>query len=103
MIMTGVEKPLSNSEKTPIYKIINETALNNRFKPKLADFERPLDNFEGLFQSAAWPSDSERRFYDGHDRKVDGSTPTQALLLRSWIRCFTTIISLLGGIWQAAN
>ena len=21
---------------------------------------------------AAWPSGSERRFYDGHDRKVDG-------------------------------
>ena len=42
---------------------------------------------------AAWPSDSERRFYDGHDRKVDGSSPTQASLLRPWIRCFTTIIS----------
>ena len=36
---------------------------------------------------------SERRFYDGHDRKVDGSTPTQAPLLRSWISCFTIIIS----------
>ena len=32
--------------------------------------------------SAAWPSGSERCFYDGHYRKFDGSTPTQALLLR---------------------
>ena len=43
--------------------------------------------------SAAWRSGSERRFYDGHDRKVDGSTPTQVLLLRPSIRCFTKIIS----------
>ena len=42
--------------------------------------------------SAAWPSGSERRFYDGRDRKVGGSTPTQALL-HPWIRCFTIIIS----------
>ena len=32
--------------------------------------------------SEAWPSGSERRFYDGNDRKVEGSTPTQASLLR---------------------
>ena len=38
-------------------------------------------------------SGSERRFYNGHDRMVDGSTPTQASLLRPWIRSFTTIIS----------
>ena len=43
--------------------------------------------------SAAWPSGSERRFHNGHDRKVDGSTSTQAPLLLPWIRCFTTIIS----------
>ena len=43
--------------------------------------------------SVAWPIGSERRFYDGHDRKIDGSTPTQASLLRPWIRCFTTFIS----------
>ena len=43
--------------------------------------------------SAAWPSSSEGRFYDGHVRKVDGSTPTHAWLLRLWTRCFTTIIS----------
>ena len=43
--------------------------------------------------SAAWPSGSEGRFYNGHVRKVDGSTPTQASLLRPWTRCFTTIIS----------
>ena len=33
--------------------------------------------------SAAWPSGSERRFYDGHDRKVDGSIPTQGLVVAS--------------------
>ena len=43
--------------------------------------------------SAAWPSGSECRFYDAYDRKVEGSTPTQASLLRIWIRCFTAIIS----------
>ena len=43
--------------------------------------------------SAAWPSGLERSFYDDHDCKVDGSTPTQVLLLRPWIRCFTIIIS----------
>ena len=31
--------------------------------------------------------------FDDHDRKVDGSTPTQASLLRPWIRCFAIIIS----------
>ena len=41
----------------------------------------------------SWPSGSDRRFCDGHNRKVDGSTPTQASLLHFWIRCFTTIIS----------
>ena len=44
--------------------------------------------------SAAWPSDSEGRFYDGHVYKVGGSTPTQAWLLRPWTRCFTAIISV---------
>ena len=43
--------------------------------------------------SAAWPSGSKCRFYDGHRHKVDGSTPTQVSLLRLWIRCFTLIIS----------
>ena len=42
---------------------------------------------------AAWQSGSERSFYDGHYRKADGSTPTQASLLRPWIRCFTIITS----------
>ena len=35
----------------------------------------------------------ERRFYDDHDRKVNGSTPNLVSLLRPWIRCFTMIIS----------
>ena len=34
-----------------------------------------------------------RNFYDGHVHKVDDSTPTQASLLHTWTRCFTTIIS----------
>ena len=42
---------------------------------------------------AAWRSGSERRFYDDHDRKVNGSTPNLVSLLRPWIRCFTMIIS----------
>ena len=35
----------------------------------------------------------ECRVYDDHDRKVDGSTPTQASFLRPWIRCFTAFTS----------
>ena len=31
--------------------------------------------------SAEWSSGSKRHFYDDHDHKVDGSTPTQASLL----------------------
>ena len=46
-----------------------------------------------LYLSAAWRSGSERRFYDDHDRKVNGSTPNLVSLLRPWIRCFTMIIS----------
>ena len=42
---------------------------------------------------AAWRSGSERRFYDDHDRKVDGSPPILVSLLRPWMRCFTMIIS----------
>ena len=48
---------------------------------------------ECLNVSAVWPSGSEHRFYVGHDRKVDASTPTEASLLRPWIRYFTIIIS----------
>ena len=42
---------------------------------------------------ATWRSDLERRFYDDHNRKVEGSTPNLVSLLRPWIRCFTLIIS----------
>ena len=41
------------------------------------------------FGSAAWRICLERRFYDGHDRKINGSTPYLVSLLRPWIRCFT--------------
>ena len=51
-------------------------------------------------ESVAWPSGSERRFYDTRDRKVDGLTPTPALLLRPWIRCFTIIIPVW---WNLAS
>ena len=36
-----------------------------------------------MFLSAAWLSGSERRFYDGHDRKVDGSTFHPSLVVAS--------------------
>ena len=42
--------------------------------------------------SAAWRNGSERRFYDDHDRKVNGLTPNLLWLLCLWIRCFTMII-----------
>ena len=35
--------------------------------------------------NATWRSGLERRFYDDHDRKVDGSTPNLVSLLRPWI------------------
>ena len=40
-----------------------------------------------------WRSGLGRRFYDDHDRKVDGSTSNLVSLLHPWIRCFTLIIS----------
>ena len=47
-----------------------------------------------LSVSAARRSGLERRFYDDHDRKVNGSTPNlRVSLLRPWIRCFTMIKS----------
>ena len=42
-------------------------------------------------KSAAWSSGKESSFYDGHDRKINGLTPTQVSLLRPYIRCFTII------------
>ena len=46
-----------------------------------------------IIKSAAWRSGLERRFYNNHDRKINGSTPDLASLLRPWIRCHTMIIS----------
>ena len=48
-----------------------------------------------LHQPAAWRDGLERRFYDDHDRKANGSTPNLVSLLRSCIRCFTMIICLV--------
>ena len=45
--------------------------------------------------SAAWRSGLEGRFYDDHDRKVNGSTPNLISLLRPWKRCFTMILCLV--------
>ena len=56
-------------------------------------FYLKINNIPKNQQSAAWRSGSERRFYDDHDRKVNGSTPNLVSLLRPWIRCFTMIIS----------
>ena len=50
--------------------------------------------------SAAWRSGLEHRFYDDHDRKVNGSSPILVSLLRPWIICFTMIISAL---WNPAS
>ena len=44
-------------------------------------------------ETAAWRIGLERRFYDDHDRKVNGSPLNVVSLLRPWIRCFTMIIS----------
>ena len=54
---------------------------------------KPGDLVLVVDESAAWRNGSERRFYDDHDRKVDGSPPNLVSLLRPWIRCFTMIIS----------
>ena len=60
---------------------------NNEELMKMLGLEEILDKM------AAWRSGSERRFYDDHDRKVDGLPPNLVSLLRPWIRCFTMIIS----------
>ena len=46
-----------------------------------------------LKKSAAWRSGLERRFYDDHDRKVNGLTLNLVSLLRPWMRYFTIMIS----------
>ena len=90
---SSINEPCINGHKWIWYKWphrMNGPRVNRSSPPRIDE-------------SAVWPSGSECCFYDDHDRKVDGSTPTQALSLRPWIRCFTTIISLLGGIYQVAN
>ena len=47
-----------------------------------------------------WGSGLERRFYDDHDRKVNGSTIHLISLLRPGTRCFTMIISVW---WNLAS
>ena len=42
-----------------------------------------------FYWSAARRNSLELHFYNDHDRKVDGSTPTHASLLCPWIRCCT--------------
>ena len=68
------------------------------FRGSGANCNRP--RFTAFYEiKAARPSGSECRIYDGHERKVDDTTPTQASWLRPWIRCFTKL-SLFGGIQQ---
>ena len=55
------------------------------------------------FRSHCRPSGSVRCFYDDRDRKVHGLTPNLVLLLLPWILDASRWLSLLGGIWQAAN
>ena len=63
-----------------------------------------LDLYCEQRRSATWRIGMERRFYDDHDRMVNGSIPNLVSLLRPGIRHFTIGgISLIGGIWQAAN
>ena len=58
---------------------------------------------ERIDLSAVWCSGFERRFHNGGDRKVDGSTPNQASLLHSWIRCFTMVISALWNLTSSES
>ena len=51
-----------------VYPVITRYRITNR---KLHDL------------SAAWPGSLNRHFYDSDDRKVDDSTSTEVLLLRS--------------------
>ena len=64
-------------------RMIMELIRNRSFTLTTGDSKR----------SGSERSGSERRFYDDHDRKVDGSSPNLVSLLRPWIRCFTMIIS----------
>ena len=57
-------------------------------------------NYSVEIVSTAWRSGLWCCFHDAHDCDVSGSTPTQAKLLRPWIRCFTKIISAW---WNVAN
>ena len=71
-------------------------AKNELSQPALPYLTSISEKFYWLQASpAAWPSGSERSFYDSRDRKIDGSTATQASFLRPWIRCYRTIISAL--------
>ena len=72
------------SHPSPLPPLDNCRKINSYLILKQIDFSSA---------SAAWRSGLERRFYDDHDRKINGSTPNLGSLLRPWIRCFTIIIS----------
>ena len=67
--------------------------INKKFSSSLPVSSKTATSKHKIAVAAAWRSGSERRFYDDHDRKVNGSTPNLVSLLRPWIRCFTMIIS----------
>ena len=46
-----------------------------------------------VYTDLAWCSGSERRFYNDHDRKVNGLTPNPFSLWCPWIRCFMITVS----------
>ena len=65
-----------------MYCRLKQQAQNELIQPALLCNFYLFKFYRLQASSAAWPSGSEGRFYDNRDRKVDGSTPTQALFLR---------------------
>ena len=96
IILTCVAKTYLS---TKINCLLSTTCLNSKSNYRQQCPSPTVNDLQCLLTtmfidlSAAWRSGSERRFYDDHDRKVDGSPPNLVSLLRPWIRCFTMIIS----------
>ena len=74
--------------------IVGHIFISN-FRLRIIGHEYAMDtrSHRSPNQATAWRCGSERRFYDDHNRKVNGSTPKLVPLLRPWIGCFTMIIS----------
>ena len=63
--------PLDSQEKVHNYFIFSHLFKEIHSRNIIAESCKSVECL-----SAAWPSGSEGRFYDGHVRKADGSTPT---------------------------